>query len=128
MRLLLDTHVLLWFVEGDARLSEVAREAIGDPANERWVSVASAWEIAIKTSLGKLRIDGDLKEWLVRVRRAARIEWLSIDPRHVVGVAALPWHHRDPFDRLLIAQARTEGMTLVSADEKMTAYDVARIA
>ena len=127
MKLLLDTHVLIWFVGGDARLSTAARAAI-ERADERLLSVASVWEIAIKTSLGKLTLDRDLDEWVEEACGRAAVDMLAIEARHALATAVLPWHHRDPFDRLLVAQAMVEGATLVSADPKMGAYGIAVIA
>ena len=127
MKLLLDTHILIWFVNGDARLSAAARRAI-ESAEERLLSAASIWEIAIKASLGKLTFDRDLEPWIDLACRRTVVEVLAVDARHALATAALPWHHRDPFDRLLVAQAMVERATLVSADPKMVGYGVDLIA
>lgn len=117
MRLLLDTHAFLWFVGGDTSLSVPARSAIEDPDNEVFVSVASAWEVAIKVSLGKLRVDAPTVEAFFDEQMDGNgFGYLPIDPPHAFRAAALPFHHRDPFDRLLIAQALEESMTLVSKE------------
>ncbi len=119
MRLLLDTHALLWFALDDPQLSATARAAIADPTNAVLVSPASYWEIAIKVSLGKLKADA------MEVRDAALeggfVE-LPIRGPHALHVGGLAWHHRDPFDRLLIAQAAAEPMRLLTADEQLLAY------
>ncbi|MFN2496190.1 MAG: type II toxin-antitoxin system VapC family toxin [Pseudonocardiaceae bacterium] len=120
MRLLLDSHVVLWSLHRPERLSTEAATAITDPVNSVDVSVASLWELSIKQSIGKLTVDGDLREHLVR-QRFSELPVLGV---HALAVRDLPWHHRDPFDRLLIAQARCEGLTLVTADSAMSAYEV----
>jgi PIN domain nuclease of toxin-antitoxin system len=123
VRLLLDTHVLLWWLDGAERLSEQAANAIGEAGHEVLVSAATLWEISIKQSTGKLRIDGDLGQHM-------RDQWfreLAINGDHAAEVRDLPWHHRDPFDRMLVAQARYEGLTLVTADSAMDAYDVRKL-
>jgi PIN domain nuclease of toxin-antitoxin system len=119
MRLLLDTHVLLWWL-ADEPLAPAAAEAIAEPANDVWVSAASIWEIAIKRAAGRLTFDADP----VDASEAAGFALLPIGPRHAVDAAALPEHHRDPFDRMLVAQARMEQMTLVSRDTSVQAYEV----
>jgi PIN domain nuclease of toxin-antitoxin system len=124
MRLLLDTHVWLWMSEAPDRLSPAARRLVASPRNERYVSAATAWEIAIKYRAGKLRLSGDpavlVPEWLVRTVTTA----LAVSHRHALHVCNLPLHHHDPFDRLLIAQAQLESLTLVTADAQFERYDV----
>lgn len=121
-RLLVDTHVLLWWMADDrARLSETARQQLVDPANRVIVSAVSVWETAIKRTLGKLAAPPDLLE---RLEQTA-VELLPITARHADQVGRLPMHHRDPFDRLLVAQAGLEGLALVSADSGLRRYDVA---
>ena len=127
MRLLLDTHAFLWFVSDDERLSTRARRTISDPKNDRWLSLASVWEMAIKLSLGKLRLDVPLDEMLESEALGNAIAILGIERRHIFAVAALPYHHRDPFDRLLVCQARSERLTLVSADRAFDAYGLRRV-
>ncbi len=122
MRLLLDTHVALWWLAG-AALAPAAAEAIADPANQVLVSAASVWEVEIKSALGKLRMDADF----VATLRAEQVDPLAIAWAHAVEAGRLPAHHRDPFDRMLVAQARVEGLTLVTRDQRLTAYDVARL-
>ena len=124
MRVLLDTHAFLWFVAGDAALSDDARAAIENQENEVLVGIASAWEIAIKTSLGKLTVDAASVEAFFDEQMASNgFEYLPIQPAHVFRVATLPFHHRDPFDRILIAQALVEGLTLASRERAMFARD-----
>ena len=121
MRLLLDTHLLLWAAAEPEKLSAAARELIAAPENDLAFSVASLWEVAIKTSLGRpdFRVDvGSLRRGLAE----AGFDELPILGRHVVAVGGLPLLHKDPFDRVLIAQALTEGITLVTADEMVAAY------
>ena len=120
-RLLLDTHALLWFVSNDAALSASARSLI-ETGDEVFVSVASAWEIAIKVNLGKLTLDAPSAEiFFEEQMRANSFVYLPIAAAHVFRAAALPLHHRDPFDRLLIAQALAEGLSLVTRED-FTAY------
>jgi PIN domain nuclease of toxin-antitoxin system len=127
VKLLLDTHALLWFLGGSGRLSTTARVAIEDMANERLFSVAGAWEIAIKASLGKLDLTVPFQRLVPGELHANAIELLPILPAHLVGVLGLPFHHRDPFDRMYVAQAVAEGATLVSADPALDAYGVRRL-
>jgi PIN domain nuclease of toxin-antitoxin system len=118
--LLLDTHVLLWWLAGSSRLPQGARSAIGgSPAV--YVSAATAWEIAIKTSQGKLDFPASLGEQLLQ----NQFQPLPISIPHAMAAAALPLHHRDPFDRMLIAQARMESLTLLTSDARLKAYDAA---
>jgi PIN domain nuclease of toxin-antitoxin system len=116
---LLDTHVLLWSLNADPRLSRHHFDII-EAGENLTVSVVSIWEIAIKRSLGKLTTEGDV---LANIRsRPIRI--LRVDETHAIGTEALPLHHRDPFDRLLISQARQEGLTIVTSDRRFADYDV----
>jgi PIN domain nuclease of toxin-antitoxin system len=124
MRLLLDTHALLWFCEGSADLSSAARSALEDQANERHVSHATAWEVAIKLSLGKLKLQVPYKELFPGVLAANGFATLHPDFRHYLALLELPFHHRDPFDRLLVAQAKSEQMTLLTCDPNLAAYGV----
>lgn len=127
MKLLLDSHALLWYAAGDARLSVAARSAIDDIANDSFVSLASLWELAIKAGLRKLELRPDFLGFVKRAVMDNGFEVLQIDQRHLERVVWLPQHHRDPFDRMLVAQAALEGMTLVSADEMLDAYGAARL-
>lgn len=120
MRLLLDTHSLLWWLAQPELLSTEAREAISDPSNEVCVSAASAWEIAIKKVLGKLDAPDDLEFQIPENRFTP----LPIDVKHGLAIGALPPTHRDPFDRMLVVQARLEGLLLVTRDEIIPSYDV----
>lgn len=124
MRLLLDTQVFLWSLDAPERLSRGAAAAILDRAGELFLSAASYWEIGLKLSIGKLALREDWPEVLDREMTANRILWLPLERHHLRGVIELPWLHRDPFDRLLVAQARCEGLTLVTADEHIPAYPV----
>ena len=119
-RLLVDTHALLWWLTDDRALSRTAREALADPANEPLVSAASVWEIAIKRSLGKLSAPEDLPE---RISEEG-FSWLAISPAHAWQVRELPAHHHDPFDRMLIAQALTEHVPVITTDSRFTEYGV----
>ncbi len=121
MSLLLDTHVLLWALTDDARLRPEARERIADGRTRVLVSAASAWEITIKRGLGKLRAPDDLADQL----EAARFEGLEVTIEHALAVSELADHHSDPFDRLLVAQARVDDLTLVTHDPLIQQYDVA---
>ena len=127
MRLQLDTHSFLWFVEGNAQLSPEARRLIEDEDNVKWLSMASVWELAIKISIGKLSLAQPLKEYLAGQMERNGILLLPIALPHVLRIQTLPLHHRDPFDRLIIAQSLTEGMPLISTDTKFDAYGVKRL-
>ncbi len=118
MRLLLDTHVLLWWLANDSALSKTARDLIRNPENVVFVSAVSHWEIWLKQSLGKLRIPEEFE------RRLAdeSFESLPLTAVQAREVARLPWHHRDPFDRILIAQAKAENLVLLTADSAARAY------
>lgn len=120
MRLLLDTHVLLWWLDDSPALSAQARDLISLGATEVFVSAISAAEIAMKSSVGKLRVPADLEQQLDRNAFTP----LPLRLRHGLAAQTLPLHHKDPFDRLLIAQAQTEDLTLVTADRMLAAYDV----
>lgn len=122
MRLLLDSHSFLWFCEGNPSLSSAARAAIEDSRNEVWISHATAWELAIKVGLKKLDLRLPYEELFPGAVHANGFGILLPDFRHYRELVPLPWHHRDPFDRLLIAQAKCEGLTLVSRDPKFSAY------
>lgn len=123
-RLLLDTHVVLWWLMDSPRLSAAAREAIAAPQSEVYVSAAALWEIAIKKGLGRLECPPNLLELL----RADAFEFLAITPAHALAVAALPQHHSDPFDRLHLVQALHEELTIVTADPAIATYGAAVLA
>lgn len=127
MNLLLDTHTFLWFVAGDLSLSQPARLAIEDENNTRYISVASLWEIAIKVSIGKLTLSDPFEILIPEQLAENGIELLDISVEHIALVASLPFHHRDPFDRLIAAQAEVEQMTLVSVDNVFDLYKISRI-
>jgi PIN domain nuclease of toxin-antitoxin system len=123
VRLLLDTHALLWWLSNDPTLTQAARAAIARPEADVAVSAASAWEVAIKSSLEKLTAPSDLEAQLAHHRFSP----LAITVGHAMLAGALPRHHDDPFDRMLVAQARIEGMTLVTRDPRIGLYDVPTI-
>lgn len=127
MRLLLDTHAFLWFIDGNPRFSTRAREIIEDSGNTRFVSMASVWEIAIKISIRKLILSQPLHSLVREQLLENAFQILDIDTTHVERVALLPFHHRDPFDRMLIAQAVVEQVPIISADTAFDQYPVARI-
>lgn len=127
MRLLLDTHVLLWAALEPARLSERARQALGAAANVRLLSAVSVWEIAQKVRLGRLDLGCPVAEFLAQQTDALWLAPLPLTAAHAVMVAELPLLHRDPADRLLVAQARAESATLVTADARIRQYAVATL-
>ena len=127
MNLLLDSHTFLWFCQGDASLSTKAKSLIEDAGNRKLLSVASCWEIAIKASLGKLKLGEPTATYLPAALSRTRFELLSLALAHVTGVEALPTHHKDPFDRLLIAQAIVEDLHVVSADSQFDFYPITRV-
>ena len=124
MRLLLDTHAFLWWVFDDPRLSSAARDLIADPAAEILFSAVSGWEIAIKARTGRLDLPADVPGFVHEQVRRNRLLVLPVELRHALRVHALPDHHRDPFDRLLVAQAQVEAVPLLSRDPLVAAYDV----
>ncbi|MBV9949693.1 MAG: type II toxin-antitoxin system VapC family toxin [Myxococcales bacterium] len=124
MKLLLDTHVVLWAASDPDRLSPEARTVIEDGSNDVLVSVVSGWEIAIKQSLGKLDLPRPAELWLPEVLRRTGFEPLGLGLDAALRVRGLAWHHRDPFDRLLVAHALEEGCTLVSRDTALEPYGV----
>lgn len=127
MRFLLDTHTFLWWVWDAPELSSKARKILGNTENECLLSLASSWEIAIKLSLGKLTLASGIERFIPEQLSANGFRQLGIDFRHVARVATLPFHHRDPFDRLLAAQAMEEKLVIVSADAVFQKYGVKRI-
>lgn len=127
MRLLLDSHTLLWLLKGTSELSQKARETISDADNEKLLSIGSLWEISIKVGKGRLELDRPLSDFLAWVENHPRIRLLAIQSPHLLWLASLPAHHRDPFDRLLVAQALSERCTLVSRDGMLDAYGVSRL-
>lgn len=128
MRLLLDTHVLLWAATDPSQLASDARRALEDGSNEAYVSVVSAWEIATKQSLGKLTLARPAEQWLPNVVKSMAVDVAPVELAAALRVRALPWHHRDPFDRLIAAQALEHGYTLVTRDAVFGRYGVAVLA
>ena len=127
MRLLLDTHIFLWFVWDDPQLSLLAKNAIESSENEIYLSAASAWEVAIKVSTGKLSIGQEVEPYFHQHLSQNEIGLLPISLAHIGKVATLPFYHKDPFDRLLISQSLAESMPLVSADVIFDLYGITRI-
>jgi PIN domain nuclease of toxin-antitoxin system len=125
-RFLLDTHGLLWMIQGNLQLSERARAVLTNNDNQLYFSVASIWEIVIKMNIGKLKISHTIED-IYTLLAQLKIEILSIDRPDLIQYLNLPLHHRDPFDRVLIAQAIERGLVLVSADESFEAYLVQRL-
>ena len=124
MKLLLDTHTALWWMNEHEKLSPEAKAMLLNDAHILYISIASAWEIAIKTSLGKLtELKGGVKTFLSKIEDMP-VHMLPVLPRHIEIVETLPFIHRDPFDRLLVAAAKAEGMTILSADVNIHKYDV----
>jgi PIN domain nuclease of toxin-antitoxin system len=123
VRVLLDTHVWLWMLTDPDRLGE-ASELVEDRSNDLLLSAASSWEITIKVSLGRLEVPQPLEEYLPARIRSSQVTPLAIEHGHVLGVGSLPPIHRDPFDRLLVAQARALGIPLLTADVRLEGYPV----
>lgn len=124
MRLLLDTHVFLWYISAAPQLPAAFRDAIRDPASEVYLSVASVWEAVIKYALGKLPLPQPPQEYLPRQREAHKVATLPIEEAAISLLAGLPPLHRDPFDRILVAQALQHGLTLLTVDDAVRAYPV----
>ena len=124
MKLLLDTHAFLWWVEGAPALGRRAQAEVSNPDNEVCLSIASCWELAIKLSLGKLRIAQSLDRFIPEQLARNGFELCGVEFRHVARVADLPFHHRDPFDRLLVAQGLLDELAIVSADRVFRKYGV----
>jgi PIN domain nuclease of toxin-antitoxin system len=127
MKLLLDTHVAIWWINGDEKLSSKVRALLLDDSHPLHISIASAWEVAIKTSIGKLPdFDGGVKAFLAEMEDNP-VVLLPVKTRHIEMVETLPFVHRDPFDRLLVATAKVENMTILTADENIRKYEVASV-
>jgi PIN domain nuclease of toxin-antitoxin system len=127
VKILLDTHVWLWWLTEPERLPVVIQEALEAVENPLYLSVATSWEIAIKYAVGKLPLPEPPSEFVQKRLLRDGLQTLHIEHRHALAVAELPMHHHDPFDRLLVAQARGESMVLATVDSKIKAYDVAVI-
>ncbi|MFH5834382.1 type II toxin-antitoxin system VapC family toxin [Halalkalibaculum sp. DA3122] len=123
MNLLVDTHAAIWFITDDEQLPEFSKELIKNPKHNCYVSVATLWEMGIKHSLGKLKLKAEL-ERIFELFFESGFTLLPIIPDHILTNTTLPFHHRDPFDRLIIAQAKREGYALVSKDTEFEEYDV----
>ena len=123
MQLLIDTHILIWFLEGNKLLPKLRRQIIANPQNDIFVSIASLWEIAIKISIGKLTLAKPLAD-IIKQITIENIEILSIVPEHTLQVSALPFHHRDPFDRIIIAQLQVENLPIMTDDGEFGNYGV----
>ena len=126
MKYLLDTHTLLWFLQGDKKLSDKARRLIDSPRNEKFLSIVSLWEIAIKGSLGKLVLDKPFERLFPEQLYFNHIEVLDITVDSLIKLTTLPFHHRDPFDRLIIAQAFVEKLPIIGTDTVFDAYGINR--
>ena len=124
MKILLDTHALLWLIDGDSRLSEEAKERFLDSGNALFFSAASLWEISIKLSLGKLELAQDWTRIIRGEMAANQIQWLPIEVNHCAELSRLPFLHRDPFDRILVAQSQLEKLPIVTRDPQIARYSV----
>jgi PIN domain nuclease of toxin-antitoxin system len=123
MRLLIDTHILIYFLEGNQLLSKDHQQIIADQNNDIFLSIASLWEMAIKISTGKLMISQPLDD-VIRQIDAETIDILPISAEHTLQVSTMPFHHRDPFDRIIIAQAQIENLPVITSDEIFSAYQI----
>ena len=127
MRLLLDTHAFLWFITNDPKLSPAAKALIADPNNEILVSPASYWETAIKVSIGKYPLSVPYETFITQGIDGNGFKILPIEPRHTAVLTTMTFHHRDPFDRMLLAQAQVEKLSVVSSDTLFDQYGVSRL-
>ena len=127
MKILLDTHAFLWFVMDSPKISKRATSLIESTENEVYLSVASVWEMAIKVSIGQLRIDESFEDFIMPELKSNQFSLLNIEVRHLGKIVNLPFHHRDPFDRLLAAQSLTMNMPILSRDTAFDLYDVERL-
>jgi len=126
MKLLLDTHIVLWFFGNTEKLSKETLRAIIEPLNEKFISIASAWELTIKISLGKLTFEGGINNFFTMINENG-FELLPVKEDHIKRLETLPFLHHDPFDRLLIASAMADGMILVSADTNIKQYKISSL-
>jgi PIN domain nuclease of toxin-antitoxin system len=127
MSVLLDPHTFLWFITNDPRLSSQAQALIQAPGNRRFLSMAGLWELAIKVGLGKLTLRQPFDQFIPRQLQLNQIQVLAIDLPHLAAVVAMPFHHRDPFDRLMAAQCQIEDFPIISADPAFDAYSIRRV-
>ena len=123
MRLVIDTHIFIWFLEGNKSLSKSRRQIIANSGNDIFLSIASLWEIAIKISINKLTLAQPLVDVIKQISKQ-NIDILAISPEHTLQVSTLPFHHRDPFDRIIIAQAQVENLTILTNDGEFNNYGV----
>ena len=126
MDILLDTHAVWWFFVDDERLPKSATEIICKPENKKYVSIASLWEVAIKMSIGKLHFDGGIERFIEAIEENSFL-LLEVDPEHIKAVSNLPLIHRDPFDRMLVAQAMIENISIMTIDTNILKYDITSI-
>jgi len=124
---LLDTHTLIWFIRGDVQLSEYVKQLILNPDHERYFSIASLWEMSIKLSMGRLKLAMPFEELITTHLAGNAIRLLPITPGHLKMLITLPFHHKDPFDRVLVAQSLVENLPLLSRDELLSSYGVKRL-
>jgi len=124
MRVLLDTHALLWLITGDARLSETARNIYLNSENALYFSIISLWEICIKKSLEKISLKNGWLETIRDEMKINAIQWLAVEIGHCAKVIDLPFHHRDPFDRILVAQSMVEDLVILTRDNRFAAYGI----
>jgi PIN domain nuclease of toxin-antitoxin system len=124
MKILLDTHALLWSLGDPESLSPKAADTFLNPENNLFFSAASYWEICLKISIGKLSLDHHWEKTIDREMSRNGIQWLNLEKAHFIGMINLPWIHRDPFDRLLVAQAVCEHLTILTADENIRRYNI----
>lgn len=127
MKILLDTQAFLWIISDAPELSKKAKKIFLDQENDLFLSLASIWEMAIKSSIGKLKLKQPIEKFFPTQLQENSILQLDISFRHVVGVTSLPFHHRDPFDRLIISQAIQENLPILSSDEAFDAYNIQRL-
>ena len=127
MKLLLDTHTLLWFINGDTKLSDFARSTIEDQANNSLISIVSLWEMGIKLSLGKLKLNHSFEKTIEDVLTQYSFDLLQLSVANIARANDLVFHHRDPFDRMLVAPSMTENIPIVSIDSIFDQYSVQRI-
>jgi len=123
MDILLDTHAVIWFLKGNEKMPKSTRGIVCSPENRKYVSIASMWEVAIKLSSGKLKLDNDINGFIETIEDNGFL-LLDISPDHVKTIAELPFIHRDPFDRMLVAQAIAEDMMIMTVDENIAKYDI----
>ena len=124
MRLLLDTHVWIWWLTDPDRLSRPADSALSDPDNQLYLSPVSTWELMVKSAAGRVTVAGSVEALVDEAITASGVHPLPIEHSHALLLRQLPAHHRDPFDRMLVAQAQLDGLTLVTADRQLSAYDI----